>query len=1353
MPEPGANLEQLPDTPHAAAIRAALLTYLPRAIIRPTLDDQLVAPWLRRADVSLLFADLSGSTALAERLSARGREGIELVTGFLNDIFALMIDIIEAHGGDLLTFGGDALLVAFDDADHPATAAHAALALQTALHGYERAVAGLGSFPMHLHIGVERGVVAFAAAGPAHALHYCVLGDTVGRVAAAEGRAGPEEVVIGPQLVVALGVRAAGVLLENGFMRLSTLVGEPIVPLRASAPPPTADIAHDIRALSPFVSAPLLAQIALDPASPQLEADLRPVTVLFAQIAGVEALATRADDTAVALLQQVVTAIEIAIARFGGLINKLDVADEGLKLLAIFGAPTAYEDHAERAARAALALLASAADLSAAGMRLRIGINLGVVFAGNVGSTTRKEYTVMGDAVNVAARVMARAAWGEIWLGAAAIPALSARMICEPRGPMALRGIAVPLQLYALRGERTERTVIVAPPLIGRAAATTSLAERLAATIAGVGGTLRLVGEAGVGKSRLAEDLAAAARVAGAAVIVAPCYSYTASTPYAAWGEWLRAHCAIVAGDTAVVRAAKLNERLHALGLRDAAWAPLLGDLVRADLPENQVTRGLDAQQRQERTFDLIERLLVRAAATAPQLVIFEDLHHADALTIALFARLGERLAMVPCLLFGVHRPATQLADLGAAQQLGPLDASESARLVAQLGAGLAPLVVQQISARAGGNPLFLAELIDAVHERGAAVLETLPDSLSGLLLARIDRIDPAARTTLRVAAVVGQRVPCDVLDAVADTDPQTLRARLDALNREELTLIDRLHPERVDLFRQALLHEVAYHSMLYARRRELHGRIGAYLERRYADRLEDFYGLLAHHYALSDQGEQAIGYLLKAGHAARDAYANQEAEQLYLRALALLGDRMNDPRGWEAHDALGDVLTTVGRYDAALMHHDAVIAAPDVLPDAVRRAYRKRGSVLEKQGSYDAALESLTTALELARAGGAPMSPIAIPLACADIALVHKRRGAYDAAIAACEDGLRHMRSDPRTRADELIEARLNQELGGIYGRRGDYTRARQHFVRCLALQTMVDDLPGLAASENNLGFLDILEGRPAAALAHYRAAEDIARRIDLRHVLVYTAVNTADALYATGDLRAAEVRCREGLDLSQALDARQTTAHLQMTLGIVLHSRGDDGATRSAFDTAIRINQELGSRYDVANTQVNSASALVDLGELDAARTVAIAALRAAEALDAAPLRADALNVLAAAALAAGDDDSAVVLANEALAAARAAASRHAEGIAQRTLGLVAIRQGEAADTALAAAFAQFAAVGEQFEIARTHAMIGSTLVAMRNHDAAVPYLKQAREAFDMMGADGELRRLDAAIRNTGA
>jgi adenylate cyclase len=208
---------------HLACARSVIGTYLPRMLASQLLDERLESPWLGWMEGSLLFADLSGSTALAERLGTLGREGTEMVTGFLNQIFTTLIQIIQDYGGDLVSFGGDALLVFFGDDRHPRTAARAALALRDVMRDYAQIVPGLGSFPMHLHIGVESGRVAFVSAGGDAERYYSVLGATVNRVAEAEAYAQPNEVVAGPGAWATLAEFAAGEAAGPGFYRLTSM--------------------------------------------------------------------------------------------------------------------------------------------------------------------------------------------------------------------------------------------------------------------------------------------------------------------------------------------------------------------------------------------------------------------------------------------------------------------------------------------------------------------------------------------------------------------------------------------------------------------------------------------------------------------------------------------------------------------------------------------------------------------------------------------------------------------------------------------------------------------------------------------------------------------------------------------------------------------------------------------------------------------------------------------------------------------------------------------------------------------------------------------------------------------------
>lgn len=1431
-------------------------TYLPHHLIAHQLASSASGPWLEWVEGSLLFADVSGSTALAERLSVLGREGAEIVTSTLNAFFDAMLQIIEAAGGDLLTFGGDALLVLFRGPHHPHITTQAALDL---LHicrvnadgtpSFQRTVPGIGTFALSMHIGVASGRVALVSAGQSDALRYAAMGSTVNSVAQAEAYGNRGDLVVGPATWNAIAPDATGEPVDAGYVRVLALHTSDLppavlpyeAPIMAAPEQAIPHLVQQLDRLTPYLPVGLLSRILIDPQRPRIEADLRPVTVLFAQVVGVGALVEELDPAAAAqLIDRLLRPMQAAIERFGGVINKLDLAQEGDKLLAIFGAPIAFEDHAERAARAALMMLDAftalpSADLPArtfacpgiaVTLKLRIGLNTGSVFAGNVGSTTRKEYTVMGDAVNVAARVMTSTAWGEIWCSATTAAQIAPHLLCEERTPIHVKGKRLPLQLLRVCGVREQLPVVDSPalPLIGRQAQLDWLNDHLVAATTGNGRVVRISGEAGIGKSRLTLALLERAREHTLRSIQVNCRSYATNIPYAPWSEWLIALCAIESSDSPATRTEKLLARLATAGNDGTNWLPLLADLVHLEVAETTLTRGLDPQQRQTRRFELLADLLRATAHTTPLaddmpsaglLIILEDMHHADQVSLDLWRYLARRIADVPVLLLGVHRPhlnwqtddATDIgqhhADNAHVLTLHALSEPDSdALLTARMGAESLPTALrQQIVQRAAGNPLFLEELLLAVSNAAPhtapedsvlspapashLVLDELPDSLHGLLLARIDQLDTRSRSLLLVASVIGQRFPFDILQAIHPDEQQLLIQQLRVLDTQEFTLLERDLPEQVYLFRHTLVQEVAYQSLLYARRRELHRRIGEYLEKRHAADLPSYYGLLAHHFRLSDCQDKAVTYLLLAGHAARDVYANDEAIQYYQWALTALGEERHNRRGWEGHKALGDVLCTIGCYDEALAAYAQILEAEvapqeqaaalpttDSLPidnharpavsrllpaDVAAEALRSRGNALEKQGQYGPALDELRAAEALARAHLDTTPPLLLAAIYADMGLVLMRQGDYEQALAICSTGLSKLQRDHLTREDERIEASLHTRLGTIYGMRGDYAQARFHFENALAAQEAIDDLYGSSRSHNNIGYLWQLQSEYAHAIRHYVQAETLAQKISAKYILSSIQLNLAYAYYCQDQYDQAAAACDAALSLCQEMRDQDGIAKVYDVLGQIAYNRGQYDQALTCYAQSLALHRTLGSSYQEGNTLANTAEVYNALHQPAQAYALAEAACQIAERILAPQLRVEALLVLAEADLlvarqvaGANPAEAEALLARSAERAQQAAelalelGSKRDQGVARRILGRVAARRGQPYADHFEASLTLLTEIRNRFELACSQ-MAYAEALHMGTFPATTAYLKQARDTFREIGAQAELAHLD--------
>jgi adenylate cyclase len=1405
-----------------ASVRYTIGTYLPRRLLMRRISTHDAGPWLEWLDGSLLYADISGSTALAERLSALGREGIEIVTAALNEFFATMLQIIQRAGGDLLTFGGDALLVLFSGTDHALIATRAALDLLAQLSDFSWTVPGIGMLSLGMHIGVESGPVALASAGAPDALRYSAFGSTVNRVAHAEASGRRSELVVGPGTWPLIAGSSDATALAAGYWKVAALAAatepadNPVETLPNGSPEELVPLLlQQLERISPYLPADLLARIVADPQRPALEADLRPVTVLFAQVTGLGPLIeTLEPPMAARLLDAVLQPMQAAVQQYGGFVNKLDLAEEGDKLLAIFGAPIACEDHAERAARAALAMFEArdfirraVADILGTAepplLNARIGINTGSVFAGNVGTATRKEYTVMGDAVNVAARVMAASSWNEIWCSEASRQAIAGRLTVRDCGQLAVKGKQAPLQLFQLLGITSDSVADagISRPLIGRTAERALLHRRLEQLRNGHGCILRIMGDAGVGKSRLTAALLDDLHAAGYQSFVVNCLSYETNTPFAPWSEWLKRFCGIATGDPQPRRAAYLRAALRELSPDAEDWLPLLAGLVRLDSADTVLTRALDPQQRQERRAELIADLLCSAARRAGGMVlIFEDLHWADQASLDLWCYIAGCIAHVPVLLLGVHRPdlrwgSSNQEDGAFVLHLSELSLEESHRLLeASPAAGeLSPRLREQIVARAAGNPLYLEEMLRAMQSGGKRTLGTgalnqLPDSLHGLLLARIDRLTEPERSLLRVAAVIGHRFPADILRSLSAEDVRTLLRSLAHLDNESLTVLEREVPEQVRSFRHAMIQEVAYESLLYARRRELHRRIGEYIEWRYHDELaalQAYYGrsspgaspiqdgrssldpvkpiqssntplfLAAHHYRLSDRPDQAITYLLLAGHVSREAYANDAAIQYYQQVVQLLAHDTDDARRWEAREALGDVLCTLGDYDAALAEYAAILAehsAEHRLPPTVLiEARRSRGYALEKQGQYSSALAELDQAGQLIQAHLSSIPPLLVSAVYADMASVLFRRGELERALEVCSEGLTRLRRDRRSREDERIEARLHTQMGTIYGVRGDYAQARFHFENALAAHEAIDNLYGSSIIHNNLGYLWQLQDQYDQALEHYRLVEELARRINHKYVLSSAYLNSAYATYFLGRYEEADAGCRAALHLCEEMGDQAGIASAHDTMGQVARNRGDYGRALEHYRQALAIEELSGNMAQQSNTLNNIALAYNAMAEPDRALPAVEQALQIAEQIQAAKLQAEALNTLAETGLllheaGAGIDivPRSIERARQALALADELGSRGDRAAALRVLGLAAAVCGEDFADYFQTSIEIYAEIKDRFEMARSTAALSLALAA-HNQAGAAAYLEQAGDLFRSIGAQGELKRLD--------
>lgn len=793
------------------------------------------------------------------------------------------------------------------------------------------------------------------------------------------------------------------------------------------------------------------------------EAERRRVTVMFADLSGFTALAEGMDpEQARALINDCFEQLVPVVERYGGTVDKF----VGDAVVALFGAPVAHENDPERALRAALEMRDALAVFNTergTDLGLHFGINTGPVVAGGVGSTNRQEYSVIGHPVNLAARLEDASARGEIFVGPDTHRATAPLFDFDELPAMTLKGTSAPLRIHRLLGCKAAPGAVrgivgLRSPLVGRAAELKQLADAVTGVSDGRGTVVAVVGEAGLGKSRLVAEARASlpARVRweeGRAL------SHTRGMSYWMARDLFRALLGLPRESPPEVLGLRLREDVaQRLPDRAAAVLPYLLRLLDAPLDEagEEQLADLTAEALQRRILASATAYIEARAAEAPLVLVWEDLHWADPSSLTLLERLLPSTLRAPLLLVLAYRAdegsASEVAHRGAAEigdrwktiSLAPLGSVDSARLLDNLIAveGLSPEGRERILSKAEGNAFFLEEvlrsLIDdgvlAVREGRAVAVRSLgaiqvPDTLEGVVMARVDRLAPMPKRTLQTAAVLGRVFASDLLARLANWndggDGRGWMSR-DGGKREganggkgslEGALEDLLVRELIRphgalagngevsssheyIFKHAVTHEVAYQSLLVARRRELHGRAAELIERLWPERHDAHAATLGHHFRLAGVRDKAIRYLVRAAELARATYANVEAVDFTRAALELVeplaaGDRETggnvpgaidarlplspelEARTWRElalrlEESLGDVLELSGhREEARAAYESARARVPEMDRLTRSRLHRKEARAWEGQGRSEEALRSYAVAEEVL--GGVP--------------------------------------------------------------------------------------------------------------------------------------------------------------------------------------------------------------------------------------------------------------------------------------------------------------------------------------------------------------------------------------------
>jgi class 3 adenylate cyclase/tetratricopeptide (TPR) repeat protein len=772
--------------------------------------------------------------------------------------------------------------------------------------------------------------------------------------------------------------------------------------------------AGDFSLASPLADAPAPAQdrtpLAYTPphlaekivtARPALAGERKQVTVLFADLKDSTELIRGLDpEAAQQFLDPAIHHMMAAVHRFEGTVNQ--VLGDGI--MALFGAPIAHEDHALRACYAALAMQATMRAYTAEvrrtrglELRMRVGLNSGEVVVRAIGNDLHMDYSAVGETTVLAARMEQMATPGSIRLTAGTLGLVEGLVRVNALGPVPIKGLPAPVDVFELVGVSALRRRFQAAAargltrFVGRQHELEALHQALAQAAAGHGQVAALVGEAGVGKSRLAYEFVHAHPAQGWLVLESASVSYGKATPYFPVIDLLKRYCHLEEQDDPRTVRAKVTGQVLTLDESLQDTLPALLSLLEV-LPEDSPFRSLDPPQRRQHTLQALKRVLLRESQVQPLLLVFEDLHWIDAETQALLDSLVESLPTARLLLLVNYRPEYQHGwgskTYYTQLRLDPLPpASADALLQALLGddPSLVPLT-QLLIARTEGNPFFLEESVRTLVETGVLVGEPgayrlaqalptiqVPATVQAVLAARIDRLPPEEKRLLQTAAVVGTEVPWPLLQAIADMPEAAFHRGLAHLQASEFLYETRLFPEPEYTFKHALTHEVAYGSLLLERRRVLHARLVEALEGLGGDRVAEQAERLAHHALRGELWDKAVTYCQQAGARADDRAAPRAAAASFeqaLQALAHLSEHGDTRvRAIELRLALAPSLNQLGKFGRYLALLGEAEALARALDDRARlgRVLALMARVRRITGDLDGAMTVGRQALELA--------------------------------------------------------------------------------------------------------------------------------------------------------------------------------------------------------------------------------------------------------------------------------------------------------------------------------------------------------------------------------------------------
>lgn len=1158
-----------------------------------------------------LFADISGFTPLTEALAeALGpQRGADELTRWLNQVYDALVTEIESYRGSVISFGGDAVTCWFDDRNGSLPAAlratASALAIQGAMQQFAQVdIPGAGNVSLAIKVVVTVGSARrFLIGDPEIQLVDTLAGETLYRLADGEHLAQPGEVLLDEPAVAALGdqIEISEWRDDAESSERFAIVSELKTNVKPDPWQPFNPDELGQELVQPWLLPPVYERLM--GGLGEFLTELRPTVALFLRFSGID---YDSDSQAQSKLNTYVQAVQRVLARYDSYMLQLTIGDKGSHFYVSFGAPLAHEDNAIRAVAAALELHDLQMDFVT---EVQIGVSQGLTRAGACGSVSRRTYSAMGDAVNMAARLMQNAPPGQALVNQNVRKATAEEFTWEELPTLLVKGKSQAVTVFRLIGRQERQSIRLhepkyALPMVGRASELALIEQKLQTALRSHGQIVGITAEAGMGKSRLMAEVIRLARMKGMLGYGGECQSYGTSTSYLVWRNIWRGFFHLEPGWSAAEQIDSLERQISEIDTALLPRLPLLGAVLNLQIPDNELTSSFDAKLRKESLESLLVDCLRKRARAAPLLLVLEDCHWLDPLAHDLLEVIARSIVDLPVLIALAYRPLS--TDRFAAPRvsllshfteipLTDLPAGEIEQLVSfKLGqiygeqVRLPQALIEKISTRAEGNPFYIEELLNYLHDRNIdpqqpEALEQidLPDSLYSLILSRIDQLTENQKTLLKVASVIGRLFRAAMLWGVYNQfgDRERLRADLDTLSALDLTPMDTPEPELAYLFKHILTQEVAYETLSFATRAMLHDQIGQYIEQTHQDTLDRYVDLLAYHFERSENEPKKRKYLLQAAEAAQADYANAAAIMYYQRVLPLL----REDQQVTVMLKLGQVFELVGDWEHAEEIDRQAEALAGGLGDTAGHAQAQHalGWLLRKRGNYVEAEDWLVRARQ-GYQGLRDNSGVSHALS--DIGEVYRLQGKYAEARGYYEESLNLAGgiADPRMR--QKARAHALKGAGTVATWQGDYKIARELNEESLAHRRDLGDTPGVATLLNNLGIIARFQRDLTGARELNEESLALFREIGDRWAVGQLLNNQACVASDQGEYAEARLLLQESLMIRRQLGDKAGLALSLNTLADVVLDEGKFGNSRPLLDESLALNRELGDQTAIA-------------------------------------------------------------------------------------------------------------------------------------------------------------------------